>query len=83
MTSQEILERAEMIDPPRSNAVIMREIAALSDDLHSLVTDYRDIQRCDYDAGEDGSDDFHADRESVWDEILGELDELAHSDEEE
>lgn len=83
-TAKEILRDVESMDSdcPRSNAKIVSEIAALSDDLAGLVGDYRDIKRADYESGEDGADDFHADREGVWSDIYDYLNDLADDNDE-
>lgn len=68
-----LLQAAEEIDPPRANAKLLKEIEKVNDDLAGLVMDYRDVKRADYESGEDGADDFHADREEIWDSIHLEL----------
>lgn len=67
--AQEYELNDDLSNLPRAGSKLLRALASV-DELSSLVDDYCEIVRADYESGEDGTEEYRADREMAWDDLV-------------
>lgn len=62
---------------PNASSKIWKDMRGLSDDLDSALDDFQSVKRSDYQRGEDGADEFWADKDIAWDNVVQSLEDAA------